>query len=37
MMWGVRTKVIPIVVHGIGDNTTEVKRISKDHRCRDIH
>ena len=35
-MWGVRTKVIPIVV-GVGNNTTEVKRKSEDHKCRHIH
>ena len=37
-MWGVRTKVIPMHSSGgSGDNTTEVKRKSEDHRCRHIH
>ena len=37
MMWGVREKVIPIVVGALGTNTTEVRRKSEDHRCRHIH
>ena len=34
-MWGVRTKVIPIVVGALGTLiiATEVKRKSEDHRC----
>ena len=32
-----RTKVIPIMVVGIGDNTNKVKRTSEDHRCRHSH